>query len=395
MGMFPTHNHSERSKYSDFTSIMSSISYYLQIVVLCSALLWFFSRKGKIDRFVLYTVVLWAIGVSLIYFRYGPIGQWSFYQNDQYWHWKIVAQLIPQGINFLSVDQLNLLRIPYALPAYLMSTVGFDVTLSLKFVSLVSLVLTHKIANDYLSRFISHTKIKHLWFLTSPFLIFFSMLALRETTMALFVAVVFFLPNPTVKICSLFLVGFLRPHLAVAILFGFVWGWLVKRAPRSWYFATVAASALIPIWVGTLGFSVGSFLLNNLPLQLYQDFFLKSQITQVFSSFVGLQFLTVADQTIEYTTQSILLIRLIFPEIVLVPLLFTSTLLVYKQELTQLKLTIFSAFVFFVAVSSGTEFLSVRQTLPFFPILAVVVIRTYAKEAVAKPEELTASRVTN
>jgi hypothetical protein len=395
MGMFPTHNHSERSKYSDFTSIMSSISYYLQIVVLCSALLWFFSRKGKIDRIVLCTVVLWAIGVSLIYFRYGPIGQWSFYQNDQYWHWKIVAQLIPQGINFLSVDQLNDLRIPYALPAYLMSTVGFDVTLSLKFVSLVSLVLTHKIANDYLSRFISHTKIKHLWFLTSPFLIFFSMLALRETTMALFVAVVFFLPNPTVKICSLFLVGFLRPHLAVAILFGFVWGWLVKRAPRSWYFATVAASALIPIWVGTLGFSVGNFLLNNLPLQLYQDLFLKSQITQVFSSFVGLQFLTVADQTIEYTTQSILLIRLIFPEIVLVPLLFTSTLLVYKQELTQLKLTIFSAFVFFVAVSSGTEFLSVRQTLPFFPILAVVVIRTYAKEAVAKPEELTASRVTN
>jgi len=374
---------------------MSSISYYLQVVVLCSTLLWFFSRKGKIDRFVLCTIILWAIGVSLIYFRYGPIGQWSFYQNDQYWHWKIVAQLIPQGINFLSVDQLNLLRIPYALPAYLMSTVGFDVTLSLKFVSLVSLVLTHKIANDYLSRFISRTKVKHLWILTSPFLVFFSMLALRETTMALLVAVVFFLPNPTAKICSLFLVGILRPHLAVAILFGFVWGWLMKRAPRSWYFATVAASALIPIWVGTLGFSVGNFLLNNLPLQLYQDLFLKSQITQVFSSFVGLQFLTVAYQTVEYTTQSILLIRLIFPEIVFVPLLFTSTLLIYKRELTQLKLTIFSAFVFFVAVSSGTEYLSVRQTLPFFPIFAVVVIRTYAKEAVSKPDGLAASRVTN
>ena len=393
--MFPTHNHSECSKYSDFTVIMSSISYYLQVVVLCGTLLWFFSRKGKIDRFVLCTIILWAIGVSLIYFRYGPIGQWSFYQNDQYWHWKIVAQLIPQGINFLSVDQLNLLRIPYALPAYLMSTMGFDVTLSLKFVSLVSLVLTHKIASDYLSRYISRTKIKHLWILTSPFLVFFSMLALRETTMALFVAVVFFLPSPTLKICSLFLVGILRPHLAVAILFGFVWGWLMNRAPRSWYFATVAASALVPIWVGTLGFSVGNFLINHLPLQLYQDLFLKSQITQVFSSFVGLQFLTVAYQTVEYTTQSILLIRLIFPEIVLVPLLFTSTLLIYKQELTQLKLTIFSAFVFFVAVSSGTEYLSVRQTLPFFPILAVVVIRTYAKESVAKPDELAANRASN
>ena len=221
------------------------------------------------------------------------------------------------------------------------------------------------------------------------------MLALRETTMALLVAAVFFLPNPPVRISSLFFVGILRPHLAVAIIFGFVWGWLMTRAPRSWYFATVAASALVPIWIGTLGFSVGNFLLNNLPLQLYQDLFLKSQITQVFSSFVGLQFLTVAYQTVEYTTQSILLIRLIFPEIVLVPLLFTSTLLIYKQELTQLKLTIFSAFVFFVSVSSGTEYLSVRQTLPFFPILAVVVIRTYAKEPVAKPDELAANRASN
>ena len=213
--------------------------------------------------------------------------------------------------------------------------------------------------------------------------------------MLFFLSYIFLGRNTSLRGFSLVCLGILRPHLAVAILFGFVWGWIMKRAPRSWYFATVAASALVPIWVGTLGFSVGNFLLNNLPLQLYQDLFLKSQITQVFSSFVGLQFLTVAYQTVEYTTQSILLIRLIFPEIVLVPLLFTSTLLIYKQELTQLKLTIFSAFVFFVAVSSGTEYLSVRQTLPFFPILAVVVIRTYAKESVAKPDELAANRASN
>ena len=374
---------------------MSSISYYLQIVVLCSALLWFFSRKGKIDRIVLCTVVLWAIGVSLIYFRYGPIGQWSFYQNDQYWHWKVVAQLIPQGINFFSVDQLNLLRIPYALPAYLISTVGFDITLSLKFVSLVYLLLNFNVFQKYAEMHGIQLRLRIVWLFSGPFLIFFSLLALRETTMLFFLSYIFLGRNTSLRGVSLICLGILRPHLAVAIIFGFVWGWLMKRAPRSWYFATVAASALIPIWVGTLGFSVGNFLLNNLPLQLYQDLFLKSQITQVFSSFVGLQFLTVAYQTVEYTTQSILLIRLIFPEIVLVPLLFTSTLLIYKQELTQLKLTIFSAFVFFVAVSSGTEYLSVRQTLPFFPILAVVVIRTYAKEAVAKPEELAASRVTN
>ena len=374
---------------------MSSISYYLQVVVLCSTLLWFFSRKGKIDRFVLCTAVLWAIGVSLIYFRYGPIGQWSFYQNDQYWHWKVVAQLIPQGINYLSVDQLNLLRIPYALPAYLISTVGFDITLSLKFVSLVYLLLNFNVFQKYAETHGIRLQLRIVWLFSGPFLIFFSLLALRETTMLFFLSYIFLGRNTSLRGFSLVCLGILRPHLAVAILFGFVWGWIMKRAPRSWYFAAVAASALVPIWVGTLGFSVGNFLINHLPLQLYQDLFLKSQITQVFSSFVGLQFLTVAYQTVEYTTQSILLIRLIFPEIVLVPLLFTSTLLIYKQELTQLKLTVFSAFVFFVSVSSGTEYLSVRQTLPFFPILAIVVIRTYAKEAVAKPNELAANRATS
>ena len=269
--MCPTNIHSKNRKYSDRATTMNAISYYLQAIILCSALLCFLSRRGKIDRLIVFVVTLWAVGVSLIYFRYGSIGQWSFYQNDQYWHWKIVAQLIPQGINFLSVDQLNLLRIPYTLPAYLISTVGFDITLSLKFVSLISLIFLYQITSDYVSAFFSPLKMRFTVALISPFLVFFSMLALRETTMALLLAVVFFRSNPTLRISSLFLVGILRPHLAVAILFGFLWGWLMNKAPRSWYFATVAASALVPIWVGAFGFTVGNFFLNNLPLQLYQD----------------------------------------------------------------------------------------------------------------------------
>ena len=130
-------------------------------------------------------------------------------------------------------------------------------------------------------------------------------------------------------------------------------------------------------------------------MQLYQDLFLKSQITQVFSSFVGLQFLTVAYQTVEYTTRSILLIRLVFPELVLVPLLFTSTLLIYKQELTQLKLTVLATFIFYVSVSTGTEYLSVRQTLPMFSILAVVIIQSYIKPKSSKTAELIVNNATN
>jgi hypothetical protein len=373
---------------------MSSISYYLQVLFLGLFVIWFFSRSGKIDRFLAAMVAFWIIGVCFIYFRYGAVAQLWFYQNDQIWHWKLVdawIQLRPE----YTLDGFNFLRVPYTVPALMLHLIGFNDILSLKFVSLVSAVLNYKIVRSYLEKSSIFIRPIHIYAFSGPFILFFSLLALRETTMLLFVSIVFFRKNLPGRVIALIALGVLRPHLAVAIAFGFAWGWFMARAPRGWYLATVAITALVPIWIGTVGFSLGNLIINKLPMQLYQDFFLKSQITQVFSSFVGLQFLTVAYQTVEYTTQSILLIRLIFPEIVLVPLLFTSTLLIYKQELTQLKLTIFSAFVFFVAVSSGTEYLSVRQTLPFFPILAIVVIRTYAKEAVAKPEELAASRATN
>ena len=370
---------------------MSSISYYLQALFLGSFVVWLSSRSGKIDRFLASMVGIWVIGVCLIYFRYGAVAQLWFYQNDQIWHWKLVdtwIQLRPE----YTLDGFNFLRVPYTVPALMLHLIGFDDVLSLKFVSLVSAVLNYKIVRSYLEESGISIRTIHIYAFSGPFILFFSLLALRETTMLLFVSIVFFRKNLPGRVIALIALGVLRPHLAVAIAFGFAWGWFMARAPRSWYLITVAITALVPIWIGTVGFSLGNLIINKLPMQLYQDFFLKSQITQVFSSFVGLQFLTVAYQTVEYTTQSILLIRLIFPEIVLVPLLFTSTLLIYKQELTQLKLTIFSAFVFFVAVSSGTEYLSVRQTLPFFPILAVVVIRTYAKESVAKPDELAANR---
>jgi len=394
MGMFPTHNHSERSKYSDFTSTMSSIFFYLQALFLGLFVIWFFSRSGKIDRFLAAMVAFWVIGVCFIYFRYGAVAQLWFYQNDQIWHWKLVdawIQLRPE----YTLDGFNFLRVPYTVPALMLHLIGFNDILSLKFVSLVSAVLNYKIVRSYLEKSSIFIRPIHIYAFSGPFILFFSLLALRETTMLLFVSIVFFRKNLPGRVIALIALGVLRPHLAVAIAFGFAWGWFMARAPRRWYLATVAITALVPIWIGTVGFSLGNLIINKLPMQLYQDFFLKSQITQVFSSFVGLQFLTVAYQTVEYTTQSILLIRLIFPEIVLVPLLFTSTLLIYKQELTQLKLTIFSAFVFFVAVSSGTEYLSVRQTLPFFPILAIVVIRTYAKEAISKPAELAANRATS
>ena len=179
------------------------------------------------------------------------------------------------------------------------------------------------------------------------------------------------------KALSLLALTILRPHLAAAIVFGQLWGWAFSRVSRRWYLPGVLATAVVPIYLGTIGFSLGNYIIYRLPLRLYQDLFLKDQILQIFSTFAGLQFFTVADRTVEFTTSSLLLIRLIFPEIVLVPLSFAASCFFLTPQTTKLKLGILATFVFFVSVSSGTEYLSVRQSLPMMSIMGVAVILSF------------------
>ena len=111
------------------------MSYYIQALVLSIAVTFFAQRQGRLSGIQGSMIGVWFLGVSLIFWRYGPIGQWSFYQNDQYFHWKIVAQGYGAEFN-LTFDRLNFFRFPYTAPAYLLSKVGLDPTLALKFVSL-------------------------------------------------------------------------------------------------------------------------------------------------------------------------------------------------------------------------------------------------------------------
>jgi hypothetical protein len=49
-----------------------------------------------------------------------------------------------------------------------------------------------------------------------------------------------------------------------------------------------------------------------------------------------------------------------------------------------LKLSVLSTFVFFMAVSSGTDYLSVRQTLPLMPVMGFVALLTFRKDSSAQ-----------
>lgn len=352
------------------------MSYYIQALVLSIAVTFFAQRQGRLSGIQGSMIGVWFLGVSLIFWRYGPIGQWSFYQNDQYFHWKIVAQGYGAEFN-LTFDRLNFFRFPYTAPAYLLSKVGLDPTLALKFVSLCCALANVSLLERFFREQGRKFSILAFWMLAGPISTFFSLLALRETMMLLCVTQLFLGISQSGKAVSLLVLVILRPHLAAAIVFGQLWGWLFSRLSRRWYLPSVLATAVLPIYLGTIGFSLGNYIIYRLPLQLYQDLFLKDQVIQIFSAFAGLQFFTVAYQTVEYTTQSLLLIRLIFPEIVLVPLIFTASCFFYTPKTTRLKLGVLATFVFFMAVSSGTEYLSVRQSLPMMSVMGTAAILSF------------------
>lgn len=354
------------------------MTFYLQGILLVFVIYFALYSRTNVSVLTCLMPVLWFVGVSTIYWRYGPVGQWSFYQNDQYFHWKIVSQGYGPDFN-LTFDRLNFFRVPYTISAYALSKIGFDATLALKFVSLVCALSTVSLIEKRMKVDRVRFTISALWLTASPIIIFFSLLALRETMMALCVTHLFLGSSHPRKMLSMIVLVILRPHLAAAIGFGLLWGWMFSHLRSRWYLTGVLATAILPIYVGVIGFSVGNFIIYRLPLQLYQSVFLRDQVIQVFSAFVGLQFLTVAYQTVEFTTRSLVLIRLIFPEIVLVPLLFTVSCLVNTPRTNRLKLSVLATFVFFVAVSSGTEYLSVRQSLPMMPIMGLAMILSFSR----------------
>ena len=359
------------------------MSYYLQAITLGLFAALIFRSNQRRSIFPQIVTGTWIVGVSAIYWRYGPVGQWSFYQNDQYFHWKVVEQFLASDFN-LTFDRMNFLRVPFTGPAFALAQVGFDTTLSLKFVSLCCALGSINLVEGFLARRQVRLSLIRFWMIAGPITMFFSLLALRETMMILCVSYLFLGTSQSGKVLSILSLVILRPHLAAAILFGQIWGWLFSRLRSNLYFPSIFASAILPIFIGTIGFSIGNYIIYDSPLRLHQSLFLKEQVIQIFSAFVGLQFFTVANQTVEYTTQSLLLIRLIFPEIVLVPFAFTISCFFFVPRLTRLKISVLATFVFFMSVSSGTEYLSVRQSLPMMPIMGVVAILTFVQPKFSK-----------
>lgn len=127
---------------------MTLAEYLLQLLILSAVLLTLARNQSGIIRF---QILAWAIGVAFLAVAFGIDGQNNFYSNDQQIFTEIVTSLRTQ--NFRSsmggwggwADEGLLAwmingRLPFTIPAAIISTAGIEPGLALRTVSVICLL---------------------------------------------------------------------------------------------------------------------------------------------------------------------------------------------------------------------------------------------------------------
>jgi len=352
---------------------MSEQLYIFQTFVVGATLLALF--RGH-PRLVQLQIIIWTLGVAAIAWRYGLVEQLNFYSNDQRYYETVVMRFLSERTFISDAFSIEGSKLPYTGSALVLTFAGIHPTLALKTVSLVSLlVLINGVLSKYGARTL--TQQSQVLFFTGCGGIgfFFSMLALRETMMMLFVFRYATGTSTVSRLISLAVLYLLRPHLALALLVGecviTLWRWIRGR-DRVGYLeigVLVSLSTVIGASLYALQFDV---------LQggnKFQEGILGvTQVTRVASNFVGLQFLTVPEGTVNFSISSLLVLRVVLSETILIPVGFTVACLLLAYRMKMHHLFILSSFTIYVSVVTNTDFNSFRQNIPFMPLLGFVIL---------------------
>jgi hypothetical protein len=346
--------------------------YLAQVALIGGLFSWFMRNATLVIRL---QVLIWTLGVAAIGWRFGLYDQVGFYSNDQAFYSGTVQSFSTIGIPW-GVDAWLGKKIPYTVAALPLALAGVHPTLALKTVSLVCLLALTRSVLDISESRTYKDQFATLW-LSACGLIgtFFSLLALRETMMMLFVyrfANSKSLANRGISLIALYL---LRPHLAAAIFVAEVVmaGWRLVRARLNLGAAESPSLIVVGVILGTTLFSWAEMGLSNLRTPFSGGWGIPQAI-RVVSNFVGLQFLTVPEDTVNYSLTRLLLLRLVLNETILIPVTFTIVCLVFYRKLNDRARFTLLAFTIYSSVVIGTDFNSFRQNIPFMPLLGLVVL---------------------
>ena len=351
---------------------MSETMYLAQVALIGGLFSWFVRNDTLVIRL---QVLIWTLGVAAIAWQFGLVEQLNFYSNDQRYYSEIVQWFSTSGIPW-GIDVLLGSKTPYTFAALPLALAGIHPTLALKTVSLVCLlVLTRSVLDANCSR--THKdQIITLW-LTACGAIgtFFSLLALRETMMMLFVYRFATSRSLATRGASLIALYLLRPHLAAAVFAAevvmVVWRLVQGRVSLG----TAETPCLIAIGVilGTTLFTWGVGGTADIRTPFSGGWGIK-QAVRVASNFVGLQFLTVPEETVNYSLTRLLLLRLVLNETIVIPVAFTIICLFFSHHLNDRARFTLLAFTIYSSVAIGTDFNSFRQNIPFMPLMGLVVL---------------------
>jgi hypothetical protein len=371
-------------------------SYSIQAVFFALVAVVVVSRSKKTDLYQFALISIWLIGVIAIYFRYRE-GQVFFYSNDQDGHRSIIDYYIPvEGIH---INAFFGLRYILTIPVYLIAKLGFDAMLLFKFIQLVFLILMYRQAKLFLLNEGIVIRLWHVACIAGPITIFMSLLSLRDLILAY--CAVAFMANKSIKyrMFVLMLALCLRPHLAVALAFGFVAAEIFTKIQKTRPIFYILIFSVLSYALGCLAFPIGAAVQHNAVFEGPSTVFSQIKFSRLVINFVGLQFLVLNDENgliVARSTISLLLSRIVFFDTILIPILFLKSVFAGIAYKTKEKVLVLMSFMFFYGIVSQTTWNSTRQNIPFLAcmgVLAVADIEHFRKiKAKVVPKLLTATR---
>lgn len=352
---------------------MSNQLYLAQVVLIgCGALL-LLARSSLILRL---QVVVWMIGVTVLVLHFGSTEQLNFYSNDQRYYVDIVSQIALLDVNFDLDWWLSYSKVPYTLPAGIFAAMGIAPSLALKTISLLCLLLLTRLVLDTFRPQTARATLLTVFFTACGGIgMFYSLLALRETTMMLFATYFVVSKVPATRITALVMLLLLRPHLAAALLVGalFVQVWESSRNRRRESTGSIALLTVLSVSGGYLLFSAGLWWQNR-QFGVFGHQWGTAVVTRAASNFVGLQFLTARSESVEFSLASLLALRVLLPETILIPLGFMLTLLLRPAATTTTGRTALVSLAMYIGLVTNTEFNSFRQNIPFMAVMGIVIV---------------------
>lgn len=371
-------------------------SYSIQAIFFALVAVVIVSRSKKTDLYQFALISIWLIGVIAIFARYRN-DQVLFYSNDQLFHFRVIDYYLPQ--EGLSLEGIIGLRYLLTIPVYLISLLGFNAMLVIKFFQLCALLLIYGRSQQFMSEQSLTIRFWQLPFISGPLLMFMSLLSLRDVLLAYFALLFVSTNDYKCRLIGLSGAFLLRPHLGVALAFGFILTNVYSQWKPKFPGIALSVIALFSYATGTIGYWIGAVIQKGVNLDAPRTVFSQIKFSQLAANFFGLQFLSLNnpdDQIVAASTFNLLISRLVFFETVLIPAIFLIVIFQHARFLSKQKFLTMQAFMFFYGVVSQTSYNSTRQNIPFLTcmgVLAVADIEHFRKiKAKFKPKLLIATR---